>query len=123
LVVGVWEGGRIGTFRGLRKGKSDYGATVFGNKAIASASEYAGYGPLIDEIFKFFKTGKPPVPAEETIEMFAFMSGADESKAKGGVAVSIAELIEKAKQAPIAPHQGAEGPPGDNELRPKTSKE
>ena len=106
LVVGVWEGGRIGTFRGLRKGKSDYGATVFGNKAIASASEYAGYGPLIDEIVKSFKTGKPPVPAEETIEMFAFMSAADESKAKGGVAVSIAELIDKAKQ--------------DNELRRKT---
>lgn len=116
LVVGVWEGGRIGTFRGLRNGKSDYGATVFGSKAIVSAASYAGYGPLIDEIVKFFKTGKPPVPAEETIEMFAFMSGADESKAKGGVPVSIAEMIEKAKQAPRAPR-------GANELRPKTSKE
>jgi hypothetical protein len=69
--------------------------------------EYAGYGPLIDEIVKFFKTGKPPVPAEETIEMFAFMSAADESKAKGGAPVPIAEMIEKAKQ--------------DNELRRKTS--
>ena len=107
LVVGVWEGGRIGTFRGLRKGKSDYGATVFGSKAVMPVGEYAGYGPLIEEIVKFFKTGKPPVPAEETIEMFAFMSAADESKAKGGVAVSIAEMIEKAKQA--------------NELRRKSS--
>ena len=107
LVVGVWEGGRIGTFRGLRKGKSDYGATVFGSKTVMSAGQYAGYGPLIDEIVKFFKTGKPPVPAEETIEMFAFMSAADESKAKGGAPVSIAEMIEKAKQ--------------DNELRRKIS--
>jgi len=47
---------------------------------------------------KFFKTGKVPVPQEETIEIFAFMSAADESKAKGGADVSIAETIEKAKK-------------------------
>ena len=29
LVVGVWEGGRIGTFRGIRNGKAGYGANVF----------------------------------------------------------------------------------------------
>ena len=33
---------------------------------------------------KFFRTGKPPVSAEETIEIFAFMEAADESKRKGG---------------------------------------
>jgi hypothetical protein len=38
------------------------------------------------------------VPPEETIEIFAFMSAADESKAKGGAAVSIKETIEKAKK-------------------------
>ncbi len=108
LVVGQWADGRIGTFRGLRRGKSGYGATIFGAKAIMPAGKYAGYGPLIDEVVKFFKTGKPPVPPEETIEIFAFMSAADESKAKGGAAVSVAELIEKAKQ--------------DNELRGKRSK-
>jgi hypothetical protein len=37
------------------------------------------------------------VPQEETIEIFAFMSAADESKVKGGAAVSIPEIIEKAK--------------------------
>ena len=34
FVVGLWEGGRIGTYRGLRKGRHDYGATVFGTKSI-----------------------------------------------------------------------------------------
>jgi len=102
LVVGRWADGRIGTFRGIRKGKSGYGATIFGAKKIATVGEYAGYEPLVDEIIKFFKTGNIPVPAEETIEMFAFMSAADESKAKGGSPVPIKKMIEEAKQANVA---------------------
>jgi len=98
FVVGIWKGGRIGTYRGLRSGKRDYGALVYGTKGIAPSGGYAGYGHLVDEIVKFFKTGKAPVPPEETIEIFAFMSAADESKAKGGAAVSLTELIEKAKK-------------------------
>jgi len=98
FVVGVWKGGRIGTYRGLRSGKRDYGALVYGTKGIAPSGGYAGYGHLVDEIVKFFKTGKAPVPAEETIEIFAFMSAADESKAKGGAAVSLKSVIEKAKK-------------------------
>jgi predicted dehydrogenase len=97
FVVGLWEGGRIGTYRGLRKGGHDYGATVFGTKSIIQAGKYGGYEPLVDEIIKFFKTGKVPVPQEETIEIFAFMSAADESKAKGGAEVSIAETIKEAR--------------------------
>ncbi len=98
FVAGVWQGGRIGTFRGLRTGKTDYGAMVFGSKGIAPAGKYTGYEPLVEEIVKFFKTGKAPVPAEETIEIFAFMSAADESKARDGTAVSIAEVLDKARQ-------------------------
>jgi len=98
FVVGLWKDGRVGTYRGLRKGKSGYGAMVFGTKGIAQSGGYGGYEPLVDEIIKFFKTGKAPVPPEETIELFAFMSAADESKAKGGAAVSLTELIEKAKK-------------------------
>jgi len=98
FVVGIWKGGRIGTYRGLRTGKSSYGAMVFGTKGIAPSGGYGGYEPLVDEIIKFFKTGNAPVPPEETIEIFAFMSAADESKARGGAAVSITELIEKAKK-------------------------
>ncbi len=98
LVVGTWSGGRIGTFRGIRDGKSGYGATAFGTKGIQAGGKYDGYKPLVDEICKFFKTGKAPIPQQETIEMFAFMEGADESKRQGGKPVSIAEMIEKAKK-------------------------
>lgn len=97
-VVGVWKDGRIGTFRGLRKGKHDYGATVYGSKGIAPSGGYGGYGPLVDEVLKFFTTGVVPVPAEETIEVFAFMTAADVSKAKNGQAVKIQDVIRDAKK-------------------------
>ena len=97
LVAGVWKGGRVGTFRGLRQGASDYGATVFGTKGIAPSGGYAGYQPLVVEICKFFRTGKPPVSAEETIEIFAFMEAADESKRQGGKPVTIESVMAKAK--------------------------
>jgi len=99
LVVGVWKDGRVGTFRGLRAGRSDYGATVFGTKAIAQAGKYAGYEPLVVQIAEFFRTGKPPVSAEETIEIFAFMEAADESKRKGGGPVSLESVLAKARSA------------------------
>jgi len=98
FVVGLWKDGRIGTYRGLRTPKSGYGVTIFGSKGIVHGDKYGGYEPLVDEIIKFFKTGHIPVPKAETIEIFAFMSAADESKAKGGAAVSVPELIEKARK-------------------------
>jgi predicted dehydrogenase len=97
-VVGVWEDGRIGTFRGLKAGKKNYGFTAYGTKNVIQGGKFGGYEPLVANIIKFFKTGNIPVPAEETIEIFAFMSAADESKAKGGAAVSIAEIIEEARK-------------------------
>jgi len=99
LVVGVWKGGRVGTFRGIRAGKSDYGALVFGSKGIVPSGSYAGYQPLVVEIAKFFQTGKPPVSAEETLEIYAFMEAADASKRQGGAPVTIATVMAKAQAA------------------------
>lgn len=98
FVVGVWNDGRIGTFRGLRSGKEDYGAFVYGTKGIAPSERYTGYEQLVDKIITFFKTGEIPVPEEETIEIFAFMSAADESKAKNGAEVSLQLVIDRAKK-------------------------
>ncbi|MEX1039586.1 MAG: Gfo/Idh/MocA family oxidoreductase [Pirellulaceae bacterium] len=99
LVVGVWDGGRVGTFRGLRAGKRGYGGTAFGEKGTAQIDGYMGYRPLLVEIVKFFRTGDVPISAEETLEIYAFMEAADESKRQGGVPVSIQEVMEKAKAA------------------------
>jgi hypothetical protein len=98
LVTGVWSDGRIGTYRGIREGRADYGALVFGDKGIAPSGGYAGYEPLVVEIARFFKTGTPPVPAEETLELFAFMEAADESKRQGGAPVTIESVLKKAQE-------------------------
>jgi hypothetical protein len=97
VVVGTWEGGRIGTFRGLRKpNPMVYGGTAFGAKAAAPIGGSAGYRPLVAEIAKFFRTRTAPVDPRETIELYTFMEAADESKLRGGVPVLLREVIEKA---------------------------
>lgn len=98
LVVGVWDDGRIGTYRGLKTGKKDYGAMVFGTKGIARSGGYEGYGHLVDEVVRFFKTDHVPVPPDETIEIFAFMTAADESKTRGGAPVTLESVLKKARQ-------------------------
>jgi predicted dehydrogenase len=97
LVVGVWKDGRIGTFRDLRGGKSDSAVFIYGTKGMVKGKS-SGYKSLVDEIVKFFQTGKVPVSVEETIEIYAFMSAADESKALGGAPVFLKTLIEKSKK-------------------------
>jgi len=98
VVVGRWKDGRIGAFRGIREGKEDYGAVVFGSKSIATILGFEGYDPLVEQIAQFFKTRKPPVSPDETIELMAFMETADESKRQGGSPVQIRSVIEKARQ-------------------------
>jgi hypothetical protein len=49
------------------------------------------------EIVKFFKTGKPPVSAQETLEVFAFMEAADQSKRLGGKPVELESVMAKAR--------------------------
>lgn len=112
LVTGVWKDGKIGTFRGIRKGAIKYRAMVFGDKGISPSGdygydvpvnwvaphgEYMGYKGVAIEIARFFKSGKPPVSPEETIEVFTFMEAAHQSKAKGGVPVKLADVLAEAK--------------------------
>tara|TARA_R110002049_G_scaffold27321_2_gene94194 strand:- start:375716 stop:376780 length:1065 start_codon:yes stop_codon:yes gene_type:complete len=96
FVVGKWQGGRIGTFRGMRDGKRGFGATAFGQKDIQSFGRYDGYRPLLVQIAKFFQTHQPPVERAETIELYAFMQAASVSKSDGGREVQIADVIEHA---------------------------
>jgi len=90
-VLGVWSGGRKGIFR---EDKPFHGLAK-GDKGETSVGSFDGYAPLVVEIMKFFKTGVAPVSPEETIEIFAFMEAADESKSKGGTAVKISDVIKR----------------------------
>jgi hypothetical protein len=96
-VVGTWKDGRIGTMRGLIKGRQDYGAVVFGMKTVLTTpvpmrSDYRG---LLVEVVKFFQTGVPPVDPEETLEILAFMEAADLSKSRGGAPVAVSEVTQR----------------------------
>jgi predicted dehydrogenase len=96
-VTGVWKDGRVGTYRGIRGGAAASGAMIFGSKAVAQVEKGGGYEDLCREIARFFKTGKPPVAAEETVEIFAFMEAADESKRQGGAPIPLAQVLKKAQ--------------------------
>src|SRR6266404_396892 len=90
-VTGTWSGGRKGIFR---EDKGFHGKAK-GDKGEASAGSFDGYAPLVAQIMTFFQTAVAPVQPEETIEIFAFMEAADESK-KTGKEVKISEVLKRA---------------------------
>jgi predicted dehydrogenase len=114
VVTGEWKDGRVGTYRGIRKGAPKYSATVFGSKGVSTAGlyghgvpvkgvvptndKYMGYEATAIEIAKFFKTRTPPVSAAETIELFAFMEAAEESKRLKGAPVELETVLAKARK-------------------------
>lgn len=99
VVTGTWSGGRAGVLYGLRTKPMPHKVTVFGDNGFAEQKSGGDhYGPLVTQIMQFFKTGVSPIPPEETIEMFAFMEAADESKRRGGQVVKLSEVIEKARK-------------------------
>lgn len=93
-VTGHWGQGRIGVFReatsysGIAKNREGKSAQV---------GSYDGYAPLLKEVVGFFQSGVPPVSPEETIELFAFMEAADQSKRLGGASVSLHTILKKGK--------------------------
>jgi hypothetical protein len=97
VVVGRWNDGRIGTFRGQRQGRTGYGGTAFGSDGIATLGPFGGYRPLVLEIIRFFETGVPPVTENETLELFAFMEAADESRRRNGDRVTLASVLERGR--------------------------
>lgn len=97
LLVGEWSGDRLGSFRGIRKGKSGFGGTVFGEEGIQPIGKFEGYNKLVAAIDQFFLTGNLPVEARETIEIYAFMEAADESKRKGGKPIHIQDTLNRFK--------------------------
>src|SRR5690242_8522850 len=94
VVAGKWRDGRIGVMRGIRKGPSGYGITLYGAKAVLrSGPREETYRPLLVEIAHFFRTRVPPVNPDETLEIIAFIEAADISKARGGVPVKLSEVM------------------------------
>ena len=92
-VTGQWSGGRVGVFR---EGGGYQGKAV-GDKGESPVGSYDGYDPLVYAIVKFFHSGQPPVSPEETLEIYAFMEAADESKRQNGANVTLESVMIKAR--------------------------
>ncbi len=98
VVLGRWNDGRLGSFRGVMNGTYIYGGTVFTQDGAIPTGGYEGYKVLLDEIAQFFKTGKAPVSKEETLEIFAFMKAANMSRDRGGKPVTRKEAYKEGEK-------------------------
>lgn len=97
-VTGTWSGGRTGVFRQENgQDRKGYGGKAVGEKGESPVGSYDGYDVLLFEIVKMFRTGTPPVSADEMLELYAFMEAADESKRRGGAVVPLKDVIAKAR--------------------------
>jgi hypothetical protein len=87
VVACRWKDGRVGTMRALRP-YSDYGVVLFRKDAKGHTAQYSAVrstrSEFERELLKFFTTGVPPVPNEETLELMAFLDAAQRSKEAGG---------------------------------------
>jgi hypothetical protein len=95
-VVGDWGRGR----KGVMREEKGFRGLARGEKGEAPVGSINGYEPLVAEIMKFFQTGVAPFDPNETIEIFAFMEAADESKRLGGKPVRLQEILRKSRQGP-----------------------
>ena len=80
-----------------RKERGEEKANAKGEKGESKVGAYDGYDALLFKVLEMFRTGQPPVSAEETIELYAFMEAADESKRRGGASVDLKEVLAKAR--------------------------
>ena len=98
-IVGIWDNDRMGTYRGIRKGKVTHSGVAYGLNEILPAGSFndVGHRPLVIDMLKFFKTGISPVEIEETLAIHVFMEAADESKRQGGIPISMKAVLETAK--------------------------
>ena len=85
IVTGRWKDGRVAAIR-LTRPYGGYGAVTFAGREIRQSQKdlYTGYRGLVEQIVLFFQSRVPPVPEQETLEMFSFMDAAQRSRKAGG---------------------------------------
>jgi len=92
ITTGTWADGRIGVFRGVRKGDYKPLVKVWGSEGEAASKGGYNYSGLVETIARFFHTGKAPIDPLETLELVEFMTAAQLSKERGGAEVKLEEL-------------------------------
>jgi hypothetical protein len=92
VTTGKWKDGRIGVYYGVIKGAQPPVVQVWGTEGTAQSTGEGGYEGLVRAMAEFFQTGRSPVNPAETIEIFEFMTAAQQSKDRGGAQVPLEEL-------------------------------
>lgn len=93
VVSGVWGDGSVGTLYAMHHWPAPYRVIKMGDRSVASCEVPADYTPLLREIVHFCRTGVTPVGKAQTLEIYAFMEAADESRRRGGEAVRLEEAL------------------------------
>lgn len=92
VITGRWKDGRLGTVH-LQRPYGKYGGVVYlKDKGLNAKPDIQfSYVPLVKEIVMFMQTKTPPVPNNETLEIFEFMDAAQRSLAQHGALVKLAK--------------------------------
>ncbi|MDI1313765.1 Gfo/Idh/MocA family oxidoreductase [Prosthecobacter sp.] len=96
VVTGLWSEGRTGTLVAIHEGAMSYKVIRFGDTQITEQKSEGDYTPMLREIVKFFQTKLAPVTPRQTMEIYAFMAAAEESKHRDGARVTLREVMVKA---------------------------
>lgn len=96
VVTGLWADDRVGTLFALHDGAKAYKLIRFGDQQVFEQKSEGDYTPMLREIVKFFQTKQAPVSPRQTLEIYAFMEAAEESKRRGGQRVTLREVMVKA---------------------------
>ena len=92
ITTGTWKDGRIGVYRGVKKGDYKPVIKIWGADGEHETKGGFGYDGLVKVMAEFFHTGVPPIDPAETLEIFEFMTAAQLSKERGGAEVTLEEL-------------------------------
>lgn len=92
VVTGLWKDEKVGTLHALHRWPAEYKVIKFGDAAVVEQQDAGDYTPLLRQIIAFFGSGVAPVSPAETLEIYAFMAAADESKRRGGARVELNEV-------------------------------
>ncbi|MEM3018739.1 MAG: Gfo/Idh/MocA family oxidoreductase [Candidatus Bathyarchaeia archaeon] len=95
VAIGVWRDGRIGFFRGMRKGPYGYGFTAFYEKSIVSSriDTLYIYRELLKRVIEMFQTRRMPISPEETIEIVSFLEASLKSSNDGSREYRISDIM------------------------------
>ena len=92
ITTGTWKDGRVGVFRGVRKGDYKPIVKVWGDGGEVETKGGFDYNGLVRTMAEFFHTGRAPIDPAETLEIVEFMTAAQMSKERSGAEVRLEEL-------------------------------